>query len=349
MPLLLVAALPEVVIGAALLLLLYATQQFWVKPLVWTIQQIPVVGSQAADFVQNAAAAVVNWAVGWVEAGAGPIIQLLNVPAAALSSFAGSVVQAIEGLAAQVQGAGEGLIGKVNELTATVAQAFVAGTTALAQIVGLTAELAAAKSLMAFLQGTAIPLAQSSAIKASESYTDARAADVRAATLAATAAALATAERAVSSEATRARAAEATIAANATGEVGVLRAAIAGVQSRVEGEVGADVRTLERAIGDVTALVKPIAAAGLVTAVATIATEVETLKRECVDPTCDYLGPQLGNLNALGDIATLLALGGLVAAAYRDPEGAAKEAASLAGSFRDALNVVSGPLFGVTV
>lgn len=96
----------------------------------------------------------------------------------------------------------------------------------------------------------------------------------------------------------------------------------------VEGDVAAldtQVTSIDGELGTILTEIGTIAAGttlvGLITQVATRLTNME---RECVDPTCGFLGPQLPILNALEDVATLALVGGMITAAATQPQAAAR-------------------------
>jgi hypothetical protein len=77
-------------------------------------------------------------------------------------------------------------------------------------------------------------------------------------------------------------------------------------------------------LGHILELIGPIAAGMTVLELITeVAREVTRIAR-CTDPSCSYLGPQLGALNAIQDAALIAALAAIVGEAARDPVGAAR-------------------------
>lgn len=101
----------------------------------------------------------------------------------------------------------------------------------------------------------------------------------------------------------------------------------------------------QRVAGDeATYAAAALAAAALVRPVAT---SLETMRRTCVDPSCAYLGPQLGALMALQDVALMGALFGIVGAAARDPAGTASAVVAGTAAVRDLAAGLAGEITGV--
>lgn len=101
----------------------------------------------------------------------------------------------------------------------------------------------------------------------------------------------------------------------------------------------------QRVAGDeATYAAAALAAAALVRPVAT---SLETMRRTCVDPSCAYLGPQLGALMALQDVALIGALFGIVGAAARDPAGTASAVVAGTAAVRDLAAGLAGEITGV--
>jgi hypothetical protein len=90
-----------------------------------------------------------------------------------------------------------------------------------------------------------------------------------------------------------------------------------------EGVLQGDIDGLTHDLQHLLDMVGPIAA-GMTIAelIAEVAREVTRIAR-CTDPTCSYLGPQLGALNAIEDAALLAAVAVLVSEAVNDPYAAA--------------------------
>jgi len=99
----------------------------------------------------------------------------------------------------------------------------------------------------------------------------------------------------------------------------------------VDGRVTTLANELERLIPGISAKLTQlelddIAAA---TAAATTAATIARLIRECIDPLCGVMGPQVPGMRGVSDMLVLGLVGGLLTAAIVDPEGAAAGADSL--------------------
>ncbi len=349
MPLLLDVPFDLVIIGLAGLLLAWAVGVLFSKPLTWTLQQIPVVGGAAAGFVASALAAVAARALAWADGMAAPVTQLIGAPVAALTRFLSSTVRMIEGLIAQVRALAAVLAGAPSALWSTISEL----TGKVAQIAAAVAALSplnrAIWSAIANLLHQAIPAARQEAVAQAQAYTDAQVvsvrhlADVRAHELELELQTTVAAE-------TQARAeGDARLADELAAKVALLEAAIAGVRTWADTTIGADVKAVEGQITDLAKELAPLLAVPLVQELTQVIERVETMQRECVGPTCNYLKPQLPSLTAIGDAATLGLLIGLLGAAIRDPQGTAQAVAGASGALRSGVDDVLGPLLGVRV
>lgn len=117
----------------------------------------------------------------------------------------------------------------------------------------------------------------------------------------------------------------------------------------VEGDVadlGTHVHSLDLDLGNILAEIGTIAAGTtLVGLITQVATRLTNLTRECVDPTCGFLGPQLDLLNALQDVETLALVSAMVAAAATQPQAAARSGVDAVG---DLTGTVLGLFTGIT-
>lgn len=349
MPLLLAVPLLDVFIGVALLLLLWASRDLWVKPMMWTLQQIPVVGAQAAQMVENTVEAVIGWAQGWVESSATGLIQLIAVPVNAIGLWIESSWMLLYSLGQNIGNTGGGLLNRINELASDAANTIAQVTAALATISGLSIVVANLQTLLDVVQTTMIPAAQSKAIETSEAFAAERAESAARTGQLAAADAQSTALGAVNAERARAIAAENAIASGVgvdnADQLAALATAVAGIQA----DLATDVDTLTGAIADVTTTVGALAVPAIAAALTALTTEVGTMRRTCVDPLCAFL-PSLGDLfNGLMTAALFAEIAGLVNNAVHNPEGAASSMAAQTGSLRAGAGAITGPLFGITV
>ncbi len=128
----------------------------------------------------------------------------------------------------------------------------------------------------------------------------------------------------------------------------------------LEADLWRGVRTLEHELGhrldglarDLEGLqtqIGVIPLIGLVPWIKTIADTLTKVTTECVMPQCRYLGPQLDALQAIQDVATIAIVADLVGRAVRDPEGAAADIDSLLSGADDLARQVFGDTTGVHV
>ncbi|HUZ84159.1 MAG TPA: hypothetical protein VMU66_05655 [Gaiellales bacterium] len=340
--------LPEVIAALAMVLVWLATRPGPATFLLWTLQQIPVVGGAAAGFVDASLASLVGWAQGWVEQGVGAFTALINVPVAAMQMVIGSLVSGIESTIAFALGLGQSLAGAINQLLALTGQLEAAITEAAAQIRLAFARIGALSDALAITESAIIPAAIAHAVAQVEAVARSEVAQAEHAAALGVSGAIASAETFVGAETQRALRAEQAIQAQALGAVDALGRTITGDVTGLGTTLGQDVKTLEGLIGDVSTLVAPLAAAGLIAKLETLAKDVTTMQRDCVDPTCSYLGPQLPSLTAIGDAATLGLLIAAIVAAHEDPQGTATLMAGAAGTIRAAVDAVAGPVLGMS-
>ena len=131
-------------------------------------------------------------------------------------------------------------------------------------------------------------------------------------------------EASLQTETSRAVTAEADLHGQVIGARTAVEAELEAVRKAILRKLGTTEGTLEGQITDILDVIGTVAAGTtLVGLIEGIATEVTTMERECVTPTCSFLGPQLDVLNALMSAGTIAAFGGLVALAVQNPKGAA--------------------------
>lgn len=325
MPILLAAALPELFPAIALLLLVFAALIVVRKPLVALLSMIPAIGGSIADAVSSGLQAVIDWALSWAHQGLSSLVQLVWTPIQGVVTWAYGVVSALEALATFVAS----LPAEIASVTSWAAARFASLVASLAALVSRVTAVAATIPTIARSIATALVDALNSELRAVIS-------SVRAALAAAiSAAALAAAQ-----------------------EVAALRAWAVAQLLGLSTTLSATVATL----GHVTGIELPdirgqlahlaeglglLTAANLISRLLSLERTVATTIEECVTPTCNVIGPQLGVLQALMDIGLLLAVGELVGEAVRDPEGAAKATAGAVEGITAAAGGLGQALTGV--
>lgn len=323
----LVAALPELAVAIAAVLLAWAAGTLLAKPLAWALQQIPVVGGQAAGYVTNALSSVAGYALGWAETEVGALSQLISAPIAGLQRFATSTVSAIESAVGQLAALGATVAGGLGAFGAMVA--------------GMVGQLAAAVASIALLQAGAAVVADALAAI--------RNVIIPAAVATGVAEAVAVADKGIEALGRTVSADVAGVQADLATAVATGETALRQAERDILGQLGTATGVLEGEIGAVGALVAPLVAANLISRVATIAQTLTTTLDECVTPTCNVMKPQLGLLNALMDGGLLLLVGALVGDAVNDPRGAAADVAGVVGTVEDGARGLLSAFAGISV
>lgn len=324
MPVVLAVPLADVIAAVCILLLVWGASILLVKPLVMLLSWIPVVGQFMADRLTNLVDGVVSWATDWAKTAVGAFVQLIAVPV-------GAIIGAVSNIVATIEAAGAAII------------ALVAGAVTFTARIALAFRLIAS-NVAQLVASIAAGVAHAIAVAASAAATLVNAA--RVALTAAIAAVHAALTAAIAAETALINAVKGNLLAFIAGQVAVITAAWTAAITAVRTTVATDVKGIEAEIAHVNALVLPLVAAAVIPRI--IALEQTTTREftQCLDPMCNVIGPTLAGLSALADIATLLAVGGLVGEAIADPEGTAKGVASVIGGIESAANGLFGAFTG---
>lgn len=345
-----VLAIPElapIIIALAVLLAVWALSIFLIKPLVYIFEHVPFIGDQVvralnavAGGASQFAADIADWALSgiiglldWVSGNATMALRWAN--AAAL--WIGDTVRAT--LASLVAGA--------QVLASRIATAMSRIAVLVSQLAALATRVAAIAVSVARIIAVTVPAAIAQAVATAVARATALLNTLRAVLVAAIATALATALRAVGAEAAARVAADLAARSWAAAQLGSLAAAMARNLAGLQAWAAAQVGALSVAIGRVDARIGPLAWPTVAAAITAIATDIANMRRTCVEPTCNYLGPQLQALELAEDAAMLAAVVGLIAAAAQDPERAAAETIATAGPFVGGARSLLGELTGL--
>lgn len=315
----LAAAFPEVAIAIGAVLAVWALTMLLARPLTWALQQFPPIAGAAAGFVANAIGSASAWAYSVADGAVGALSQTISGPLASLQQVIVSIVGGIEGLLsgqltlAGLLNSGLGSLGAwIHTVEATAASA-------AARVAAVIPDLASLRLAVTALIAVGLPGAIAAALSEARAFAVSQ--------VTALDHLLGQRIGAVEAELHAAEAAATT--------------AVASAEAVLEREIGVVERTFGDEIGKLSDLVTPLAAAGLLTLVPTLVRELETLKDECITPTCNALKPQIPTLSALGDIATLMLVGGFVGEAIANPAGTAAATAAVTGAVEGA----AGSLF----
>jgi len=335
-----------VVAGAAILLILFGWS-YWQRAWVAALQNVPGIGPALAAAIVAAGNAVVGTAQRWAEHQLGAVNALLSLlPAQVLDAFT-QLNNAIAGAISYTTTTLPYALGQVGPLADRV-------QLALSRLVALSGDVGSLQSTIATLRdrvSTIIHVRIPNAIATAESWAQSFATD-------AVNAAAGTLQRAIASvlhSAYQAIDAARVELGNAIDGVGsTLTDAIDGARTWAEGELS----TLHDAIdsldlhlnGRIDGLIgvlTPILALDLARVIPALRTQVDTMERECVKPTCSALGPSLDVWNAINQGVILASVLALTGEAIRDPQGTARTTADLVEGLHDVATSIIDPLAGV--
>ncbi len=305
-----------------------------------------MLGERLAASIGAASDAIQQWARDWAAWATGPLVEYLWVPVVQTIRFVGGLIDtawalyhAIVDTAAVAAGQVGLLASRLTSLTGLVG--------AVQYLVNRAWALATSTAAsVAHILATDIPAAVARAVALARSWAAAAIATAVASLGAAIAAVRALALAAVAALARQLTASVEALRAWATalvgtavgqvaGELDVLRRLLAGLRLEVDARLGA--------IGLVLA---PLLALELTRVIPWAISEIQTMRRQCVDPTCDFLGTALNGLGAAGQLLEGSVLAVLVAEAIRDPEGTATEVAGWSGELRTLASNVTEALAG---
>lgn len=347
-----VAALPPlllVVLAAAALLAAMAFGQLIAKPLANLLGNIPVVGGAIADALLQGAQAIQKSAEDALASAFGGLTDVIDLASGMVQAWIDgateNIVWAVNSAATLLRSVGsvwDYLQARVKDLTDAIADVARDAAKGLTRAAAVAADLAGALA-------RAIPDLIAKAVAATREWALGRLADLQKALQAIVAAVEAGVLAKLGLE-RAARIAADTAAADATQRW----------LNDLARELGADVNTLERQlgqaidgldidIGDIWKVIGNVGTGTIVGMITRVATDVTTMYRECVQPGCDFLGPQLDSLNGIGSAVTLGAVVAWVAHAAQHPQAAAGETLGMwDGAMREALSIF-GSATGVRV
>lgn len=323
-----VLVLPELLpLLAALgaLLLAFVFRNAIARFLTAIFENIPVIGGQIVKAIQWAVDNADRGAKAVVDAAVQPLTDFVDAVVGSAMLVVSWVTAAATWLGVTLRIVIANLWNHIQALEADIGRAVSGAATALARIVAQAAALTALGARVAWVIATAIPSAIAQAVGKAVAQAQLLVRAAQSLLVAAINSALAVALRAVGNEAGARAAADAAVKAYAAAAVAVLGQQTGAQLGQLGQAIDATEIKLGQAIDQVTARIGPLAFPTVAAAIATITATITTLERECVSPTCNYLGPQLDALNLAMDGAMLLAVMELVASAANDPEGAARE------------------------
>jgi hypothetical protein len=349
MPVAIAAALPALWPAVAIMLIVWAAVIMFQKPLVALLSQVPVVGGAIADAVGGAIGTLIGWARGFASAVVLPLLELLIVPVAAFASILSQIVgtaEALIGEIVRVAGVAAGQAGRI----ATDLAAAVASIVNLGNVVKAVQDtLAAARALLAATIGTTIPRAIAAVQTWARGFVAAAISAADAALRLAISAAVTAlsvvlwapihalqAAFALMPQWVQLRIAQAVAAV--AGTLGIRLTGLEGLLGQLRGQVG----TIEGSLAPILSLALPIA-------FPLLATNVATMAAQCIIPTCNALNPRLPLLNALSSGIMLYAVLDMTSTAIRDPEGAARETAQLAGTITGLVDDLVSGVTGIKI
>jgi hypothetical protein len=336
-------ALPEVWIAIAVLLLVWAIIYIFQKPISVVLGSIPAIGGQLADAFAKGIGVVVAWATEWAAHAVRPLVEVIAVPVqwfasilTGITTTAEAIVQAIVDTAHQAASTATYIINRVYALAATVADLAAQVPKLAAKVVDAVGDIA---RIVAVTIPAAIATAVHRAVVAAGELVDAavraleRGIDALRSWAVAQVANLARGLDALRAWASAAIAYAVAVAVQPLQwGLGNLGDALKQLQLQVDGR-----------LGQLTAALAGLLALDLVRVVPRIIEEITRMRRECVDPTCSVIGPQLGLLQSLLQGVEITLLLAWVADAVNDPHGTAQQTAGDAGGLASMVNGIIGP------
>lgn len=347
-----VAALPSIgwlVFAAAVLLMTYAASFILLEPLKALARLLPIIGGDIANAIGDLGRWIQDAAEGYMESRIQAFTDFVDLVTGSIQYLldtAGEGIVALFGAVQGLQKAAQGLQLQLQDSIGDVARDAQRALRDAGR--GLSRAIAVAADL-AYAIATTVPRLIDQAV-----------AGVR----------------------TFARGIERDLRREIDNAVGVLRAAILGIVAsqldgirtwvsslitavqrlaqEIEADLGRRIRALEHDLGhrldglarDLEGLQRQIGViplVGLVPWITSIANELTRIKTECINPGCNYLGPQLDALNAIQDAATIGIVAGLVAAAIQDPVGSAARLDEILSGADDLAREVMRATTGVNV
>jgi hypothetical protein len=289
------------------------------------LSNIPIVGGSLAAAVQGAVINAQGKLSEWAHQNVDPLVAVIFAPVNALAdwvgavgAFSGAVVQSLQLLAQSAGGAAGALAHRVGNLAAAIAAQALAmtGLQQLAQ--GLAAQLHTA--LVVTIPG----MVTAGLASLSSAFHIALTAEA-ALSKAAVAAAIGQAQALFAAAQVAIQVGDAALAHQLT-HLGVqLSAQIVAVQAGTVGYVDGLVKPLGLDLDQLRNVVIPATLAAAIAATTVVATRLDQLERDCINPTCTAITPSLQVLNALAQGLELALLLEIVAGAIRDPQGAAHD------------------------
>lgn len=340
------AAMPEVIVGIAVLLLIWATFYAFQKPIAGLLSQLPLVGGYVAGTVSNAIGGLVDWGIGVADSTIGAAIALVTYPVTALLDLAYGAASALEAVEAQIGRLSAAVGASFGTVWPRLLSVESTAVNALGKAVTGLAIASGAAALAQTLQSTTIPQARSDAVSTAHTYTNTAVGNERTYRREADAAEATARAGAVAAEAHYRQLVDANLAGDIAAETTARAQALEAQWGRTGVLVDGKVGPVASDVGDILTALGPLTITGLISRVVTLETDVTDTFRDCVNPTCEALGSGLDGVSSLTGVLALGALAGLVGAAIADPDGTAREVAGWRGVLTPGASALSQLLGG---
>lgn len=349
MPVVLAAIPAEVFIAAALLLLLWAVQALLVKPLVTLLEHVPLIGGTVAGAINDVVSTVIGWAQDWVKWGVDAIVQIVHIPIKAIGDFVAMVGSFSEYAAAAIIRVGQvaaGQIGQVADALTSLVKRVGALASQLAQaIANISTLFAKVAAIIATAIPSAIAAARTAILAVVNHLLDALESTLRA-VISATRAAIMVAVEGLLAPI------KALLALVPAWIAQAVAVAVHPLQLGLEALGNAFGQAINAILARLALLEKLLPLLSLIPLVGAIPIAIETFwrtKQQCVDPTCNLLGPLLDGLGEAGELLTGSVLIYLVTESISDPQGAATEVAGWGDELRGLASGVTQVLAGRSI
>ena len=327
MPLVLVAA-PIAAMAALMLYVWWATTNtIWVPALARILGQIPLISNQLNQWLYRGAAVVVGWAHDQAVAGLDALIQLIAVPVTWLGHAVDEVGNTITGVVSALVM----LADRIGQLSAWASGMLTMVDLEIRSAVG------------------SIDRARSSAIATSVAIARQLVGDAESGLHLAIASTTAALTSAIAAEHALVVATKGDLLGIIAGQADVASRALASAVATLRHDWATDLRPISADLAGVKGVTDAITAGGIITMAITTAATLAKVTEECINPTCEAIGPQVDAINALLSGVELAVLAGIVAEAIRDPRSAASGTAAVIDGIHRDVSSVAGAVLGIAI
>lgn len=344
----LVAALPDLLFVLLIIVLGTGLAFFIVPPLVDILRKLPLVGDWIATAVWIAFLAQQTALRGWMARNVDPVVNFFQSALSIIGGWLGLYVKfmgaTVNAMIATAQAAG-GQAGNVGARIIALAGRVLALETAQG---GLTDFVNGLWNRVTNVIQVIIPTAVGTAVQALQQLLHVGLTIEHTAMTVAVGQAMTVASQLFHQAELAAHAGDLVLSELLAHTAATLAAEIVAVQTGAKIYTDGMVRQLQGEIGTITGVIIPVAVGTLTAEIEGIATHIDQLERECINPACSALGAGLDLFSLLQQGIELLMMVTLVGAAISDPERTGHELAAGVDELLDWVRPIVGA-FGVHV